>query len=143
MKFYQFCASKLSAIRNCVSQAVIHASDSVENTRWLEMAESHRDALETAVKNFAPSGSGFDSGTILDEDASTDKKLVFRTAFHHMNETGYYDGWTWHTVIVRPAFDGVLVSVGGRNRNDIKEYISDQFYNIGLEELDRAGARVA
>lgn len=44
-----------------------------------------------------------------------------------MNENGYYDGWTEHTVTVVPTFDGVDIRIGGRNRNDIKEYMHQTF----------------
>jgi len=44
-----------------------------------------------------PSGAGIDCGTELDEDLSTVERLVFRFSYHHMNDNGYYDGWTDHT----------------------------------------------
>lgn len=50
-----------------------------------------------------PSGSGFDAGTRLDEDKTNDSRLVFTTAFHHMDEHGTYAGWTEHTVTVRAS----------------------------------------
>lgn len=43
-----------------------------------------------------PSGSGFDAGTRIEK--SSDFSVVFFTEYHHMNEMGYYDGWTKHTV---------------------------------------------
>jgi hypothetical protein len=44
-----------------------------------------------------------------------------------MNDTGYYDGWTEHTVTVTPSFSGINIRVSGRNRNDIKDYIHETF----------------
>lgn len=45
-----------------------------------------------------------------------------------MNDAGYYDGWTEHTITVTPAFiGGFELSISGRNRNDIKDYISEVF----------------
>jgi len=44
-----------------------------------------------------------------------------------MNDGGMYDGWTEHTVSITPAFAGINVSVSGRNRNDIKDYLGDTF----------------
>ncbi len=76
----------------------------------------------------APSGSGFDSGTQLD-DKSTPKKLIFDTSYHHMNEAGFYIGWTDHSVIITPGFRGVDVCVTGKNYNGIKDYIGDVFCN--------------
>jgi hypothetical protein len=80
-----------------------------------------------------PSGSGFDSGTTLDLDASHADKLVFQTSFHHMDENGYYDGWTEHTVTVTPSLrDRYHIRISGRNRNDIKEMIHQSF-DVALE----------
>lgn len=82
--------------------------------------------LDKIMKN-APSGSGFDKGTELD-DSSSSNKLIFNTAFHHMDENGYYDGWTDHKVIITPSFiNSFDMRISGRNRNNIKEYISDLF----------------
>lgn len=76
---------------------------------------------------FLPSGSGFDNGTKI-ADESTADKLIFETAFHHMNH-GCYDGWTEHRVVVRPSFIGTMTisSVSGPNRHDIKDYIAETF----------------
>ncbi len=91
--------------------------------------EDAEDTIERLVKEYMPSGSGFDSGTTLDLEASTDYKLVFGTAFHHMDEHGSYTKWTEHRVIVSPslAFDFDLV-VSGRDHNGIKEYIHESFH---------------
>lgn len=116
MKIYQAISQKLQAIENCIKS---------NNEEW---EEKHRQAIEAIMKNTAPSGSGFDNGTILDEDNSTDNKLVFITSFHHMDENGYYDGWTQHSVIVTPSLVfGFDIRVTGKNKNDIKEYIGDVF----------------
>jgi hypothetical protein len=88
-----------------------------------------KEELDSLVREFMPSGSGFDSGTQLDKDACSEDKIVFITAFHHMGENGYYDGWTQHKVIVTPSFNGFNVRVTGLNRNDIKDYIGDHFYD--------------
>ena len=70
-----------------------------------------------------PSGSGFDSGTKFDFDKSTPNKLVFQTSYHHMNQNGYYDGWTEHTITVTPSLQfGFDAVIGGRDRNGWKEY---------------------
>lgn len=123
MKFYAALASALQAKRN-----------SEANSNF-KMASEWDDYIAAIVKEHAPSGSGFDSGTTFDEDHSRvgekGEVLVFGTAFHHMNEAGMYDGWTEHTVRMRPMFGGLDVRVSGRNRNDIKEYIAEQFLSLG------------
>lgn len=77
--------------------------------------------------NKLPSGSGLDTGVKLDLDRSSAEKLVFDTEFHHLNENGYYDGWTQHTVTVTPSFDGFNLKISGRDRNGIKDYLYDLF----------------
>jgi len=82
----------------------------------------------------APSGSGIDSGTQL-SDESTPKKLVFELGFHHMDENGFYDGWTYHKAIVRPSLEyGFDLKITGPNRNDIKDYLY-QVYEPWLGDL--------
>jgi hypothetical protein len=86
------------------------------------------DLARHLVKDYLPSGSGFDAGTTLDEGASSPDKLVFDTSFHHMDEHGGYDGWTEHKVIVTPSLaHGCDLRVTGRDRNDIKSYIGETF----------------
>jgi hypothetical protein len=95
------------------------------NKEWFE---THTERIEAIVKEHMPSGSGFDSGTKIDLEVSQVDKLVFRTAYHHMNEVGMYDGWTEHTVTVTPSLlHGFHLRISGRDRNDIKEYIADTF----------------
>jgi hypothetical protein len=90
--------------------------------------EKHTESIRALVQEYMPHGSGFDNGTKIDLDRSTSERLVFTTAFHHMNEHGGYDGWTEHTVTVTAslAFNFSL-KIGGRNRNDIKDYMHEVF----------------
>ena len=116
IKTYQSIASKLGAMENCRKSG---------NDEWLN---KHEEAIQDIVKNEMPSGSGFDNGTGLNWDKSNPEKLVFETSFHHMNENGYYDGWTAHTVTVTPSLQfGLNLKVTGKNRNDIKSYIHEMF----------------
>lgn len=99
----------------------------------------HTDNLETIVRDFLPSGSGWDNGTTLDRERSTPEKLVFVGAFHHMDEHGSYDGWTDHTVTVRPSLVfGPTVTVSGRNRNGIKDYLAEMFQYAVTREIIHA-----
>lgn len=78
-----------------------------------------------------PHGSGFDAGCSVDMQKSTPQRIVIDTSFHHMDENGYYDGWTEHQVIITPCLMfGFVLKVTGRNRNQIKEYIADSFRDI-------------
>lgn len=92
--------------------------------------EKHEDALNKMLENL-PHGSGIDNGVKFDWEKSTYNKLIFSLSFHHMNEVGYYDGWTDHKVIITPSFIGdFCVKITGRNRNDIKDYLREIFSNI-------------
>lgn len=103
-----------------------------------EWAERHEGRALKLVRDMMPSGSGFDNGTTLDLDKSTGEKLVFSTAFHHMDSHGGYIGWTDHIVTVTPSLlFGYTLKVSGRNRRDIKDYIADSFsHNLDQEVTD-------
>ena len=121
-------------------------SESKPESEWFGKGT---DQIESLVKQHMPQGSGFDSGTTLDLDASHADKLVFRTAFHHMNENGYYDGWTEHTVTVTPSLQfRYHIRISGRNRNDIKDMIHESFdvalstdvrYDLWIERYPELG----
>lgn len=112
----QHIAQTIDARRNCIKSG---------NSVWLARHTAFLQQLEKEL----PSGSGIDSGTTIDLDASTGERVVLRTAFHHMNDGGMYDGWTEHRVVVRASlYAGLVVDIGGRNRNGIKEYLSELFF---------------
>ena len=114
---YEHIASLVEAIENCRKSG---------NHEW---RARHELRLHCIVTNYMPSGSGIDNGTALDLSASTSEKLVFSTSYHHMNDGGCYDGWTEHTVTVRPSLaHGITVTIGGRNRNDIKDYLGEVYH---------------
>lgn len=122
-KFYSRIANKLVAYDNCVKSG---------NNEWLV---KHERELNELVENYLPIGSGFDNGTKFNWGESNRNKLVFDTAFHHMNEGGYYDGWTEHKVIITPdLLFGFNIKITGRNRNDIKEYITQMFNDFEYKE---------
>ena len=110
---YRAIAGKLLAIENCVKSG---------NSEW---RERHEEKL-AEIMDTAPSGSGIDNGVKLLVDECGKEKLVFSCDFHHMDENGYYDGWSEHKVIVRPSlFFGLSITITGRNRNDIKEILEE------------------
>lgn len=114
---YRELSSVLSAIDNCRKSG---------NNSWLDR---HESTIKTLV-DFLPSGSGIDNGVTLDRDASTPEKLVFTFGFHHMNDTGMYDGWTQHTLTVKPSLQfGIDIRISGRDRNQIKDYLYEIFQN--------------
>jgi hypothetical protein len=116
MKVYQRLAVLFQAIENCKKS---------NNTDWLER---HTESIIELVDRYMPSGSGIDTGTKFNFETSKPNKLVFSFGYHHMDENGYYDGWTEHTLIVTPslAFDFDM-RITGRNRNSTKEYLYEVF----------------
>jgi hypothetical protein len=123
-KLYQEIASTLQAIRNCRA---------ANNREWLD---KHGETLKELAGRL-PHGSGIDNGVTIDEDACEEHRLVFYFGFHHMNETGMYDGWTYHTLYVYPEFDGIRLRITGKDRNDVKEYLYDLFHDALNEEVRR------
>lgn len=116
-------ASLVDARRTCIER---------KNTEWIE---KHTDSLK-AIEAKLPSGSGWDSGTKIDLVKSTPERLVFFGSFHHMNDGGFYDGWTDHEIIVTPSLQfGFNVKVTGRDRNDIKEYLAGLFLEALGQEV--------
>ncbi len=59
-------------------------------------------ALESLMK-YMPSGSGIDAGTILKLEESRADRLVFEIGYHHMDENGFYCGWSTRELIVTPS----------------------------------------
>ena len=115
-KLYARLASLLASATRC---------DETGNEEW---GTRHRQTMRDLVKERMPSGSGFDAGTTMDEDASTPEKLVFNTSYHHMDEHGGYDGWTEHEVTVLPSLAyGFMVEVSGEDRNATNDYIAETF----------------
>jgi hypothetical protein len=93
------------------------------NKEWFEKWRERIGKLEDML----PHGSGIDSGTKIDLDKSHADKLVLYTSFHHMNEAGYYDGWTEHTITVTPGFRSLNLRISGRDRNQIKDYLYETY----------------
>jgi len=123
-KVYQKIAALIVARNNCINPG---------NVEWFD---KHTERLDEIAKNHLPSGSGVDSGTEIDLDRSTEKKIVLNTSYHHMNDGGMYDGWTDHTITATPSFDGFDLKVSGRDRNQIKDYLGDLFYHALMEEIE-------
>lgn len=108
--------------------------ETMGNTEWFS---NHTSRLESIAKDILPSGSGVDNGTTIDLDRSTPDCLVLSTAFHHMDESGGYNGWTEHLIKIRPSLAfGFTVTIGGRNRHDIKDYLGDLFQHVLNSPVD-------
>lgn len=116
-------ASALVARANCIK---------LGNTEW---ENNHSATIDQLARDFLPSGSGFDSGTKVNLDQSNgETRIVLTTSYHHMNEGGMYDGWTDHTVTIRPCLlHEFTLTISGRDRNQFKDYAYEVF-NSSLKE---------
>lgn len=88
------------------------------------------ESIEAICANL-PSGSGIDNGMKFNFEKSGENKLVFDFSFHHMNENGYYDGWTEHVLTVTPHFSyGFDLKISGRDKNEVKDYLYQLFQEV-------------
>lgn len=127
---YSEIARAIEARANCIAKG---------NDEWKLNHEYYADAI---TKEFMPSGSGIDSGVKIDWQETTSKKLVFTFGFHHMNDGGYYDGWTEHSLIVQASLaHGLSLRITGKDRNQIKEYLYDLFSSALEQEFDTEQAK--
>ncbi len=124
MTVIQKIAQTLEAWNNCNNSG---------NQEWLS---KHEETLNSLVKNYLPSGSGFDAGVQLDFSRSDSSRIIFQTSFHHMNGAGYYTRWTEHDITVKPKFNGISIKVSGINYKEIKEYIAEIFNQVLTETYE-------
>lgn len=122
---YQIIAHLLKASENCNKDG---------NREW---AGRHHAKITELVREHMPSGSGVADGCRLALLESTPERLVFKTEFNHMDTNGYYTGCTYHVITVKPSLvHGIIITVSGRNTNDIKAYISELLYAVLKKECD-------
>jgi hypothetical protein len=130
----QYAEGVLTALRErkTVAQAIASAAGARKrcakagNTEWFNRWTAELKVLQDEL----PSGSGIDSGTSIDLALSDDDEIRLDTSFHHMNDGGMYDGWTSHTVVVTPAFEGLNVEIqndGSEQAEDIEGYLADVY----------------
>ena len=108
------------------------------NQSWVD---KHENNIEALVKQL-PSGSGIDYGTRLDYERSTSNKLVFLSAFHVMDENGYYAGIVDYRVIVTASLVfGCEVNIignfsGNKDAYGVKDYLFDLYTDAFLSRGD-------
>jgi hypothetical protein len=122
-------ASAVQARINCSRPNIVGTINQEWFDRWEKIIEDETGNL--------PSGSGIDSAPKFDFDASTPEKLVFDFGYHHMNDGGYYDGWTDHQLIVTPSLQfGFHLRITGKDRNQVKDYLYETFQSALSEEVE-------
>lgn len=126
MKLYRQIASSFMAMNNCIKS---------ENDEW---KEKHFKEIQDLCREFLPSESGFDCDTQFDFIRSRENKLVFISAFHHMDENGMYDVWSDLKIIITPCFSGFDIRITGINRKYRydKEFFIDTFCNALETEIN-------
>jgi hypothetical protein len=78
-----------------------------------------------------PHGSGIDNGVKLMIEESKPERIIFYFEFHHMDENGFYSGWTEHNLTITPSFlNDFHMKISGKNKNMIKDYLYDLFYEV-------------
>ncbi len=122
---YRHIASSVQALKTCQQTPVNEFGVRI-----------HSDALEQ-FEQLLPSGSGIDCGTKINLEKSTAKALWFSFSYHHMNESGMYDGWSEHELVVTPSLQfGIDLRITGRDRNQIKDYLYEVYQHALTDEID-------
>ena len=94
-----------------------------------EYLDSKNEQMEDLVKNYLPSGSGFDGDISIDEK-STDEKIIIRVEYHHMDINGFYDGWSTFKVIITASMAyNYCMQVKGESV--VRKY----FYHVGFDDF--------
>ena len=102
-----------------------------------EANDAQRDPLIDEIENeILPSGSGFDAGCKIDREMFSRATFCLSFGYHHMNDTGFYTGWTEHTVKVRADFQSEVDLKISHVRDPFAEYVYDTFYDVLREEVE-------
>lgn len=118
----------ITRIYRCLQ--ALNQSEKNNNTEWIDNWYNELQKLNKLL----PSGSGIDSGSEIDIENSTENKIIITFEYHHLNENGYYDGWTGHKLTLKPTFDSFDMNISGEDRNDIKDYLYQTFeYSLNNE----------
>jgi hypothetical protein len=123
------------------SLALVNAiSEALEE--YNRTGKSHR---VEQLEDFLPSGSGIDSGTKINLDKSQSDKIILTFDYHHMDEHGFYDGWScdWKAIITPTfqCFSGIDIQIKSgkflsrsrsRKYNDFnfKDYLYQTYYYV-------------
>lgn len=120
---YAAMAEAITAYQNCVAKG-----NELWANRWLDRLKQLENLLPVG------SGSGFFDVHLFalyrfKEEIRIDLSYLFT------DEHGVYDGYRDYQVVIKPSlFLGVKLTVKGRDRNDIKTYIRDVYYQALTSE---------
>ena len=105
----------LQAMRNCEKSG---------NAEWRERWIDYIAKLQSEL----PHGSGLDGKVEFILDKCNSRRVVIFVEFHHMKH-GYYVGCTDHEIVATATHCGTHIRVTGRDRNGIKDYLAELFYD--------------
>lgn len=120
---YRVIARTLQARANCIA----------EGKAYIAARLMHEDNLRDIERNLLPSGSGIDNGCKLEMPDEYDGTFTMTFGYHHMDENGFYCGWTQHAIAVRPSlvsdFDLDMESdlEDFDDRDDLEDYLAQVF----------------
>ena len=98
--------------------------------------EAHLDRLDELLYKL-PMGSGIDAGSTIAFEECKPDKIVFNSAFHVMDNQGFYDGWIEFKVIVRPSFMGFDLEIKPLQRKRyFNDYLRDYIFDVFWDALD-------
>jgi hypothetical protein len=120
MKVVEALASALSTMRSCERE---------------EMADRAKERVGKIQQELLLSGSGNDAGSEVLVDLCSDRKIVIQSDFHHMDENGFYSGWTKGVFTITPSFHGIEVKFVVRGRPDIKYWDARLFIDYQEEQM--------
>jgi hypothetical protein len=102
---------------------LVHAIQT-QNPEWSAISS---DKLDDLLYQYLPHGSGFDMGTKIDLDKSTAEKVYLVAPFHHMDQNGFYCGWSDHVIRITPSLrDGFDLKISNPDR--AKSWDMEYFY---------------
>lgn len=112
-----------------------------DNMEKYNKYSDHEEEIEKICKEHMPSGSGFDCGTKFNFDKSNTERLVFDIGYHHMDEHGFYDGWSELTVKIYPSFyNHFYMKITGSRRKDRsinKDFFWDTMYYHLTQKIEK------
>lgn len=120
----QHLSDHIQAMQNCYSKG------KTEPDGWYY---KHKNKVLFCV---AYHGYNYLSNFKIDIEASTPQKLVFTVDYHHMNENGFWDGWTNHKITVKPEFNGFDIRITGEDRNHIKDVLYENVNSFLNEKIN-------
>ena len=111
----------------------------LNSTKFPQEIENYENEINNIMKNVLPHGSGIDNGCSFNFEKSRNNRLVINSAYHCMNENGYYDGWVDFIVVLTPSLemDYELQIKGNFGKySHVKDYLYQIFGDSFDQEVD-------